>query len=270
MSEITENTATYPRFIAHRGGGTHAPENTMAAFDMALKNNYQMFECDVKLSADGVPYLLHDSTLDRTTSASPTTCGLFSVDEDLGGIPCGDQTWDTLSQLDAGSWWGDDENKYEGEKIPTLEEVASWCIENDVDINLEIKPVPGTERETGKVVAQYVESLWEHSERKPLLTSFSLDAIEEVKREAPSIPKGVLFEEFPDNWYEKTLALECDVIVCKHHLWTEETIRAPLADGITCLAYTVNDRETMTRLLDLGCEGVITDMVKEWDPELEM
>lgn len=193
-----------PRLIAHRGGGFDAPENTIAAFDMARRHNYQMLECDVKLSADGVPYLLHDSTLDRTTSASPTDCGLFSVDEELGGIPCGDQTWNTLSQLDAGSWYGDGE-RFEGEKIPTLEEVANWCIENDVDINLEIKPVPGTERETGKVVAQYVESLWENSDRKPLLTSFSLDAIEEVKREAPSLRKGVLFETFPDGYFHHRL-----------------------------------------------------------------
>ena len=60
----------YPRWVAHRGAGKLAPENTLAAFRLAAHHGYRMFECDVKLSADGVPFLMHDTTLQRTTNAS--------------------------------------------------------------------------------------------------------------------------------------------------------------------------------------------------------
>ena len=58
----------YPFWIAHRGAGKLAPENTLAAFRLGAQHGYRMFECDAKLSADGVPFLMHDATLERTTS----------------------------------------------------------------------------------------------------------------------------------------------------------------------------------------------------------
>ena len=79
----------YPRWVAHRGAGKQAPENTLAAFRLGAALGYRAFECDVKLSADGVPFLLHDATLERTTSGRGTA---------------GDLPWAALSQLDAGSW----------------------------------------------------------------------------------------------------------------------------------------------------------------------
>ena len=60
----------YPRWVAHRGAGKLAPENTLAAFKRGAREGYRMFECDVKLSSDGVPFLLHDDTLERTTNGS--------------------------------------------------------------------------------------------------------------------------------------------------------------------------------------------------------
>ena len=77
----------YPRWIAHRGAGRLAPENTLAALRLGAAHGYRMFECDVKLSADDVPFLMHDATLERTTSG-----------RGIGG----DLRWSALSQLDAG------------------------------------------------------------------------------------------------------------------------------------------------------------------------
>src|SRR3954454_24649264 len=93
----------YPRWIAHRGAVKLAPENTLAAFRLGAQHGYRMFECDAKLSADGVPFLMHDSTLERTTSG-----------HGIGG----DQPWHALSQLDAGSWHS---RAYAGEPLATLE-----------------------------------------------------------------------------------------------------------------------------------------------------
>ena len=78
----------YPRWIAHRGAGTLAPENTLAAFRLGANFGYRMFECDVKLSSDGVPFLLHDDTLTRTTSGSALPAGADPVAGHQTGTPC--------------------------------------------------------------------------------------------------------------------------------------------------------------------------------------
>src|SRR5690349_20754028 len=100
----------YPRWIAHRGAGRLAPENTMAAFRLGASHGYRMFECDAKLSADGVVFLMHDATLERTTNGSG-----------VGGA----RPWGELVQLDAGSWHSPG---FAGEPLPTLENVARWCL----------------------------------------------------------------------------------------------------------------------------------------------
>src|SRR6187402_1183985 len=87
----------YPRWVAHRGAGKLAPENTLAAFRLGASHGYRMFECDVKLSSDGVPFLLHDSTLKRTTDAKSRL-------PDNSSPTAGDHPWDVLALLDAGSW----------------------------------------------------------------------------------------------------------------------------------------------------------------------
>jgi glycerophosphoryl diester phosphodiesterase len=122
----------YPRWIAHRGAGRLAPENTLAAFRMGAQHGYRMFECDVKLSADGVPFLMHDATLARTTRAPASL--------DARGN-AGDHPWAVLSQLDAGGWHS---RAFAGEPLPTLDNVARFCLRNGHCLNIEIKPTPGT------------------------------------------------------------------------------------------------------------------------------
>ena len=124
----------YPRWVAHRGAGKLAPENTLAAFRLGAAHGYRMFECDAKLSRDGVPFLLHDATLQRTTYRSGTG---------------GDLDWGTLAQLDAGRWHS---RAYAGEPLPTLQALAHYCIANGYFLNVEIKPTPGIEEKTGQVV----------------------------------------------------------------------------------------------------------------------
>ena len=117
----------YPRYIAHRGAGKLAPENTLAAMRVGYAHGYRMVEFDVKLSGDGVPFLLHDDTLDRTTDARGRADAL---------------TWAELAKLDAGSWHS---AVYAGEVLPTLGAIAVWSIANGVACNIEIKPSPGRE-----------------------------------------------------------------------------------------------------------------------------
>jgi glycerophosphoryl diester phosphodiesterase len=126
--------------MAHRGAGKLAPENTLAAFRLGAAHGYRMFECDVKLSRDGVPFLMHDATLNRTTNG-----------RGVGGA----LDWQVLSQLDAGSWHS---RAHAGEPLPTLDNIARFCLSNGYLLNIEIKPTPGTERHTGEVVARHARA----------------------------------------------------------------------------------------------------------------
>ena len=238
----------YPRWVAHRGAGKLAPENTLAAFKRGAREGYRMFECDVKLSSDGVPFLLHDDTLERTTNGV--------------GI-AGQQTWQALSQLDAGSWHS---SLYASEPIPSLDTIAAYCIANDFDLNIEIKPTTGTDELTGKVVAQHTARLWQNGSRKPLLTSFKPNALQAAQDAAPELPRGLLLQELWTGWLETGLMLGCQAIICNHKLWDTSSVTQAKSAGFKLLSYTVNDEAEVARLLALGTDGIITDRVNLFKP----
>ncbi len=238
----------YPRWIAHRGAGKLAPENTLAAFRLGASHGYRMFECDAKLSADGIPFLLHDATLERTTNGT--------------GI-AGEQSWHALSQLDAGSWHS---RAHAGEPLPTLQALARWCLANGHHLNIEIKPTPGLERETGEAVAALAHRLWHGQAVPPLLTSFKPDALHGAQSAAPQLPRGLLLDTLWDGWFEKARALECVAVVCHYALWTAESVAQVHAAGMRCLSYTVNDESVAQHLLALGTDGIITDRVDLFSP----
>jgi glycerophosphoryl diester phosphodiesterase len=250
----------YPRWIAHRGAGKLAPENTLAAFRTGAAHGYRMFECDVKLSADGVPFLMHDANLQRTTNARERlTIDPGTRSSDIGG----DHPWSTLSQLDAGQWHS---RAFAGEPLPTLEAVAHFCLRNGYLLNIEIKPTPGTDRHTGEVVAQHAARLWKGAAVAPLLTSFEVDALAGALSAQPDLPRGLLLDELWEGWLEKAMELQCQALVCNHMLWDGSTVQQAKNAGLRTLSYTVNDPSVAQRLIDLGTDGVITDRVDLFSP----
>lgn len=238
----------YPRWIAHRGAGKLAPENTLAALRVGAAHGYRMYECDVKLSADGVPFLLHDATLQRTSDGQ--------------GV-AGELTWAALSQLDAGRWHS---RAYAGEPLPTLQAIARHCLHNRHLLNIELKPTPGTEQHTGEVVAREVARLWADATVPPLLTSFQPEALQGARSSAPQLPRGLLLDTLPSGWLQKAQALGCVAVVCNHALWDAETVAQTHGAGLRCLCYTVNDEWAAQRLLTLGVDGIITDRVDLFSP----
>jgi len=239
----------YPRWIAHRGAGKLAPENTLAALRLGASHGYRMFECDAKLSADGVAFLLHDNTLDRTTNGQ--------------GV-AGDHPWAALSQLDAGAWHSP---AHAGEPLPTLQAVARWCMANGHWLNIEVKPTPGTEELTGRLVALAAAQLWAGHAQPPLLTSFRPEALAGAQAGAPALPRGLLLETLWPGWQEAALALGCQAVVCEQGLWTEALINQVRGAGLHALAYTVNDATVAQRLLALGLDSIITDRVDRFAPD---
>lgn len=255
MKQLDAETWPYPRWIAHRGAGKLAPENTLSAFRLGASHGYRMFECDVKLSADGVPFLMHDATLKRTTNGSGTG---------------GEQPWSALAQLDAGSWHS---RAFAGEPLPSFENIARFCLRNGYFLNIEIKATPGTEERTGTVVAQHAARLWQAQQARqdtpltpPLLTSFNPESLTGAQTGAAELPRGLLLDTLCKGWLETAHSLDCVAIVCNHALWDTSSVTQAKTAGFRTLSYTVNDEWAAQRLIDLGTDGIITDRVDVFSP----
>ena len=238
----------YPLWLAHRGAGKLAPENTLAAFRLGAGFGFRAFECDVKLSRDGEAFLLHDDTLDRTTSGrgSPAT-----------------QDWPALAALDAGAWHS---SPYVGEPLPRFAQIAAFCRANDCALNIEIKPCPGEEARTGAAVAHEAARLWADAEVPPLLSTFKPEALAAAQRAEPALPRGLLLDELWSGWPQAAEALGVVAVITNWRLMDRPLIEQLHARGWRALVYTVNDAAVAERLIGDGIDGIITDAVDRLGP----
>jgi glycerophosphoryl diester phosphodiesterase len=238
----------FPRLLAHRGGGALAPENTLAGLRLAARLGYRGVEFDVKLTADGVPVLIHDESLERTTSGH-------------GPVVAADAL--RVSRLDAGTWFG---QAFAGERVPTLEAAAGCCRGLGLWANVEIKPCPGREAETGAAVAHAALRLWASDPNPPLLSSFSAAALAAAKAAAPLLPRGLLVVDPPDDWPSALAALGCVSLHLQHDHATADLVAAVHAAGHGVLCYTVNDPDRAAALTGLGVDCIVTDRLDLFQP----
>jgi glycerophosphoryl diester phosphodiesterase len=233
----------YPRIVAHRGGGLLAPENTLAAIRLARNLGFVGVEFDVKLTADGIPVLMHDDMLERTTN---------------GSGPVAETGYQEIAKLDAGSWFG---NEFSGEPVPSFAEASALCREAGVWANVEIKPCPGRERETGEVVARMAKLLWTGSQPLPLLSSFSALALEAAAVESPELPRAFLVIDAQPNWQAQLERLQCVAFHVSHRHLGPALVKAVHDAGRGLLTYTVNDSETALDMLEWGVDALVTDQL---------
>lgn len=231
----------YSRYIAHRGGGRLAPENTLAAMRVGAAHGFTMFEYDVKLSHDNVLVLMHDDNVDRTSN---------------GTGPAAAKPYAELAQLDFGAWHS---AAYAGEPLPTLTAVARYTVANHIASNVEIKPCPGREAETGAAVALACKQLWQDAGTPPLLSSFAEDALQAALEAAPELPRALLVQKVPADWRERLAKYKCVALNINQQDATRELIDAVHAAGYRIAAWTVNDPERARLLLDWGIDGIFTD-----------
>ena len=231
----------YPRVIAHRGGGAHAPENTLAALRKGKSLGFAGVEFDVALAADAVPVLIHDETLERTTGVAGTVAQTAS---------------DRLAALDAGSWFG---AEFAGEPIPRYADAVRLCRDLELWANVEIKPAPGAERDTGRVVAEASAALWQGASIGPLLSAFSVAALEAALEAAPQLARGLLMERVAPDWRETAERLGCVSLHCDHRHLTRELAAEVRAAGRALLCYTVNDLSRARELFAWGVDAIVTD-----------
>jgi glycerophosphoryl diester phosphodiesterase len=236
-------TWPYPAIVAHRGGGKLAPENTLEGIRTGARLGLKMIEFDAKLSADNVVFLLHDDDVDRTSNGHGAAKSM---------------TYAQLRALDAGSWFSEE---FAGAHMPTLAEVRELCASLNLAANVEIKPCPGREVETGDFVAREAARLWNGAEPAPLLSSFSFEALEAARDAAPDLPRGMLYERVPADWREQTAALACVSLHADHRSLDETLVRGIRDAGLRVLAYTVNDPERARLLARWGVDAICTDRI---------
>jgi glycerophosphoryl diester phosphodiesterase len=239
----------YPRIIAHRGAGILAPENTLAAMREATRRGYRGVEFDVMLTQDAVPVLMHDAAFGRTIP------GLGSV---------ATSTAAQLQAMDAGAWHS---VQFQGEPVALLEDVVRYCRAESLWMNVELKPSPEADVETGAAVARCLATIFDtHTAmpaltqaQLPLLSSFSMAALRAARDAAPELPRALLVERLPPEW--QALCQQLGVVAVhlnQRHVQQAEVTQLHAA-GLGVFCYTVNEVARAHLLLEWGVDGFCTD-----------
>ncbi len=250
----------YPKMCAHRGAGKLAPENTLEAIKYGASFGYAMFEFDVKLSRDEILFLLHDDTLDRTTDGTGIAAQ-FSMAE--------------LEQFDAGRPQLADRSSFEFPlhkplRLPRFADIAAWLLSKGLLANVEIKPTPGAEAQTGAAVAKACWKIWNEFNGTvsipPLLSSFSETALAAARDAVPELPRALLLHALPEDWLTRCQRLGVVALDANFRVLTTDVIATAHANQLRVVSYTINERSELERLRNLGLDCAITDEVDLFVP----
>lgn len=226
--------------IGHRGASGEAPENTLAAFQLALQQGCDGIELDIHLTKDGQLAVIHDENIKRTTNGE----GLI-----------GEMTSAEMKKYDAGSWFS---SKYKGEKIPLLEEVFE-LVPKEILINIEVKNIPsfyeGIEEKLLDVLKCYdrVDQV--------LVSSFDHQCLYRIKKQNSNIKIGLLyFENVVDHvGFAKLFGLPVESLNPDQRALRAEDVRKAIENGLKVYTWTCNSEENMKRMIDNGVSGIITN-----------
>ena len=231
----------YPSVLAHRCGGLLAPENTLIGLNQSAALGCRGVEFDVMLNRDESAFVIHDETLDRTTTAK-------------GAV---DQASDAdLTGCDAGSYF---DPRFAGEPVPRFRHVAARCVALGLVANVEIKPAEGHAQRTGQRVASEAAQFFGVTAVPPLLSSFSEEALAAARRAAPALPRGLLFEIPPSDWRARCERLGTVSMHVEAAAVDVGLVTAARAAHLWLVVYTVNDPNHARALMDLGVDCIITD-----------
>ena len=244
-------TKEHPLVVAHRGASSLAPENTMAAVKKALDLNVDLIEIDVHRSSDGELVVIHDETVDRTTSGKGRVNSL---------------TLNELKKLDAGRWF---KLTFWGERIPTLREVLEATKDKTI-LLIELKG-ERTEARTVDLVREL------GMENQVIIQSFDFQQIQKVKQRAPEIPTMWLVRE-PENSHDPEKAaiwmaniteyVGASGIGIRHNWYTPELMATAKERNLAIFVWTVDDKTALRRFIDEGVHGIITNRPQDLIPML--
>lgn len=234
---------TLPRhaIIAHRGASAYAPENTLAAFELAVRQGADMIELDVKLSADKHVVVIHDSTLDRTTN------GTGKVAE---------TRIQEIKTLDAGSCF---DVTFKDERIPTLSEVFE-SVGNQIFINVELTNYTTPLDDLPEQVAELVKD--HNIESRLLFSSFNPVALRKMKKYLPESPVALLAQRGFNGAFARSILANLQDYQALHPHFSDvntKLLNRQHHVGRKVFAYTVNQASQMESLFQLGIDGIFTD-----------
>jgi glycerophosphoryl diester phosphodiesterase len=228
-----------PAVVAHRGHSAQAPENTMAAVVDARRAGADWIEVDVRISADGVPVVMHDPTVDRTTGGTGEVAGL---------------TAEQISTLDAGSWFGPG---FAGERVPTFAGVLDELATRGGRLLLELKR-PHTREDVVRVLGMVRGA---GLTDRVVVQSFSPSILADAAAVAPELPRALLTTTLHDD----PPAVCAELGVASYHpaavdvMARPELVAALHSAGVATMVWTVNDETLWPDLSDLGVDGLISD-----------
>jgi glycerophosphoryl diester phosphodiesterase len=237
-----------PLIIGHRGASAVAPENTMAAFREALAVGADGIEFDVRLTRDGVPVVIHDSTLRRT-----------------GGLPqrVAVLSWAEISKVDVGSWVG---KSFANETVPSLAELFTLFQSNNSTLYLEMKSDSVAEQRP--LAEACVKAIDEHSLKgRVVVECFQLAALRILKEIDPEIQTAALFEPALTNpsvlsdqrIINQAIDVGAAALALHHRLARETLVQKAKAAGLHVAVWAVDDPAWIERARAIGADALITN-----------
>ncbi|MFC6553355.1 glycerophosphodiester phosphodiesterase [Cohnella cellulosilytica] len=214
--------------VAHRGFSGQAPENTMAAFKLALDYPHvKWMELDVHLSKDDVPVVIHDGKLERTTNGKGRVI---------------DYTAEQLGNLDAGSWLN---ASYSAEGVPALEQVLDLAA-GKCRLNIELK---GDDADYDRLALRTVEVIRSRgAEAEHIVTSFQPAILRAVRKYSPTLAIGLIIDDNPADLIERLLALDCTYLSIGFRHMNEKLLEQAAQASVVVNAWTVNSPSDLRRL----------------------
>jgi glycerophosphoryl diester phosphodiesterase len=216
-----------PKVIGHRGAAAYAPENTLESFREARRRGASWVEADIALTADGVPIVMHDDSLKRTTGIDRLVADTRRAD-----LPA---------------------------EVPTFEEAIACWGELGLGCNVEIKPTPGREAETARAAVETLRRCWPAHLPQPLLSSFKDASLAAARAAGPEFDRALLVGRVEDDWRLRAEAVAAAGINTDGKRLTAvravEIRRAGYALGV----YTINDGDVARALVGMGAQCIITD-----------
>lgn len=247
---ITEGERKKVDNVAHRGASGYAPENTIAAFDLAVDMKADYIEIDVQRSKDGELVLIHDTTVNRTTNGT-------------GRV--GELTLEQLRKLDAGSWFG---SEFAGELIPTFDEILDRY-RGKIGILVELKApelYPGIEEQVAEALKK--RNMDKPKNNKIIIQSFNFESVKKVNELLPRIPIGVLTSNRAHTTLEalQEFSTYADWFNPSYGIVTKEMVEQVHALGMKIGSWTVRTPEAADFLFEMGVDAIITDYPDYVDP----
>lgn len=229
-----------PRIIGHRGAALHAPENTLAGLREAARLGCRWAEIDVRLTADDGLVLMHDPSVDRTTTAAGR----------VRELPLAE-----IAGMDAGARFG---AAFAGERVPTLAEAIGVAHALALRLDIELKCDPGDSAAAAAALVREIDRAWQADE-PPLISSFDHAALLAVRAARADLPVAVVTTAISDAWRGTFEALGAASLHVGERGLTQEAVSPLVADGIEIGVYTVNEAVRAKELLSWGVAGIISD-----------